>query len=92
MRVGPPSKARTVSGKVVWEDGGAVTKAHLSLYDGDRYIRLVNVDKNGRFNFEVYGDFKYAIEATMWGERSGKSDRVSITNKSTNLTLVLKPR
>ena len=52
---------------------------------------FINVDNNGRFKFEVYGDFNYAIEAGVWGERSGKSDRVSITDKSTKLTLVLKP-
>ena len=91
LRVGPPWRARTVSGRVVWQDGGAVPKASLSLYDGDRYIRHVDVDKNGRFKFKVYGDFKYALEAKEWGERSGKSDRILITDKSTNLTLVLKP-
>lgn len=92
LRVGPPWKARTVSGKVVWEDGGAVTKAHLSLYDGDRYVRSFDVDKNGRFKFKVYGDFRYSLEATVWGERSANSNRVSLIDKSTNLTLVLKPR
>ena len=92
LRVGPPWRARTVSGKVVWEDGSAAAKPHLTLYDGDRYVRPVDVDKNGRFKFKVYGDFKYALEATVWGERSGESDRVPITDKSTNLTLVLKPR
>ena len=91
LRVGPPWRARTVSGRVVWQDGSAVPKAHLTLYDGDRYIQSLDIDKNGRFNFKVYGDFKYALEAKVWGERSGKSDRVPITEKSTNLTLVLKP-
>ena len=91
LRVGPPWRARTVSGRVVWQEGGVVTNAHVSLYDGDRNIRFVKVDKNGRFKFEVYGNFKYAIEASVWGERSGKSDRVPLTDKSTNLTLVLKP-
>lgn len=92
LRVGPPWKARTVSGRVVWQDGSAVTKADVSLYERDRNIQLVEVDKNGRFKFQVYGDFNYAIEALVWGERPGKSERVSITDKSTNLTLVLKPR
>ena len=92
LRVGPPWKARTVSGRVVWPDAAAVTNAHITLYDGDKHVRLVDVDKKGRFSFKVYGDFKYAIEARVWGERSGESDRVAITDKSTNLTLVLKPR
>ncbi|HEX7333151.1 MAG TPA: carboxypeptidase-like regulatory domain-containing protein, partial [Pyrinomonadaceae bacterium] len=91
LRVGPPWKARTVSGRVVWPDGSVVPKANLSLYAGDRYVRSVDVDKNGRFKFTVYGDFKYAIEAKEWGERAGNSGRISITEKSTNLTLVLKP-
>ena len=91
LRVGPAWKARAVSGRVVWQGGGPVADAHVSLYDGDRYIRLVKVDKKGRFSFKVYGDFKYAIKAQVFGARQGKSDRVAITDKSTNLTLVLKP-
>ena len=91
LRVGPAWKARTVSGKVVWEEGGPITNANISLYDGKRYVRRIEVDKKGRFSFTVYGDFNYFIEAQAWGERRGKSDRVAITEKSTNLTLVLKP-
>ncbi len=91
LRVGPAWKGRMVSGKVVWRDGGVVPKAHVSLYDGNRSVRMVNVDEKGRFSFKVYGDFKYAIEAVVWGERQGRSDRVTLTDKSTNLTVVLKP-
>jgi len=91
LRVGPAWKGRTVSGKVVWENGGPITNANISLYDGHRYVRTIDMDKKGRFSFTVYGDFRYSIEAQAWGERRGKSDRVSITEKSTNLTLVLNP-
>jgi Carboxypeptidase regulatory-like domain len=91
LRVGPAWKARAVSGRVVWQEGGPAPSAHVSLYDGDRYIRRVKLDKKGWFNFKVYGDFKYAIEAQVDGQRQGKSDRVALTVKSTNLTLVIKP-
>ena len=92
LRVGPAWKARTVSGRVVWKERRPVTDANVALYDGDRYIRSFDADSKGRFSFQVYGDFKYALEARVWGEISGQSDRVAITDKSTNLTLVLKPR
>lgn len=92
LRVGPPLKARVVSGRIVWKDGGMATDAHLSLYDDDRYVRMIKADKKGVFSFKVYGDFKYIIKAAMFGEPFGESDRVPVTDKSTNLTLVLKPR
>jgi len=37
----------------------------------------------------VFGDFNYAVEAERW-EGEGKSKRISITEKSTDLQLVLK--
>ncbi|HWN07691.1 MAG TPA: carboxypeptidase-like regulatory domain-containing protein [Pyrinomonadaceae bacterium] len=90
LRVGQSWKGRVVTGKVVWQDGRSLQNAHISLYDGDRYIRLIKLDEKGRFNFNVYGDFKYAILAESWGQDHGKSERVSITEKSTGLKLVLK--
>jgi hypothetical protein len=91
LRVGPAWKAKTVSGTVVWREGGAVTNAHVSLYDGTRYIRMIKVDEKGRFSFKVYGNFEYALEAGVWGAREGKSKRVKLSDNSTNLTLVLNP-
>ena len=91
LHVGPRWKERIVTGKVVLQDGSTPHDAHVSLYDGDRYIRLIKLDEKGRFNFKVYGDFKYAILAEASGKDRGKSERVSITNeKSTGLKLVLK--
>lgn len=93
LRVGRPWEERIITGKVVWHDGRTVNDAHVSLYDGDRYVRLVSVDEKGRFTLNVYGDFKYAIIAEEWGRNLGRSERVSIVNgKSTDLVLVLKPR
>ena len=92
LRVGPALKARTVSGKVVWQKGGPGAGAHLSVYNGDQYVRRVEVDKKGSFSFKVYGDFKYSMYAHVYGEPFGKSDRVAIPEKSTNLTLVVKPQ
>jgi len=60
-----------VKGKVVWQNGRSLQNGHISLYDGDRYIRLIKLDEKGRFNFKVYGDFKYAIVAETWGETRG---------------------
>ncbi len=89
--MGPQWKERIVAGKVVWQDGNRAKDAHISLYDGDRYIRLIKVDEKGRFNFKIYGEFKYAIVAVAWGSDRGKSERVSIPNeKSTHFKLVLK--
>jgi hypothetical protein len=90
LRVGPELRARDVSGKVIWEKGGAVKEALLSLYDGDRYVTSIRVE-NGRFSFKVYGDFEYLLVAKVWGERNGISERVPIGENSTDITLVLKP-
>lgn len=91
LRVGPSWKERIIAGKVVWQNGSQARDAHISLYDGKRYIRLIKLDEKGRFNFKVYGDFKYAIVAETWGKHQGRSERVSVTNeKSTDLKLVLK--
>lgn len=92
LRVRPAWKERTVSGRVVWPDGRPITDASVSLYNGDRHLRSIEVDNKGWFIFKVYGEFKYAIEANEWGNRPGKSARVALTDKSTNLTLVLKPK
>jgi hypothetical protein len=90
LRLGPRWKERRVTGKVIWEDGSSPENAHISLYDGERYVRLIKLDEKGRFNFRVYGDFKYAIDAEAWGQTRGRSDRISITSeKSTGLRLVL---
>ena len=67
-------------------------EVYLSLEEGERFVRSIDVDKNGRFSVKVYGDFKYVLEARGSSEgRQGKSDRVPITDKSTNLKLILKP-
>lgn len=80
----------TGDGKVVWQDGSPAKNAHVSLYNGGKYIRLIKVDEKGRFNFHAYGDFAYEIDAEVWGPR-GKSERVSINKeKSTDMKLVLK--
>jgi len=92
LRVGPALKAKVVSGRVVWKSGDPVKNGQISVYDGNRYVRSIKADNKGRFSFEVYGDFKYSIMAQVSGEREGESDRVAVTNESTNLTLVVKPK
>ena len=91
LRVGQQWKERAVTGRVVWQDGRSVQNGHISLYDGDRYIRFIKLDEKGRFIFKVYGAFRYAIDAETFGPNRGKSERVSITGKkSTGLKLILK--
>jgi hypothetical protein len=90
LRVGQPWKARVVSGRVVCQDGVSLEDVRIALYDGDRYIRSFKLDDKGRFNFKVFGDFKYTILADTW-EGQGRSERVSIANeKSTGLKLIVK--
>jgi len=33
------------------------------VYSADEYVRYVSIDEDGRFNFILYGDFDYSIEA-----------------------------
>ncbi len=90
LRVGPRWRERVVTGKVACQDGVFLQDVHISLYDGNRYVRFFKLDEKGRFNFKVYGDFKYAILADTW-ENQGRSERVSITDeKLTGLRLVVK--
>jgi hypothetical protein len=91
LRLGPRLKERFVTGRVVWEGGRSLHNTHVSLHAGGQYVRLIKLDEKGRFNFKVYGDFEYSIQAEEWSPERGKSERVSITNaKSTGLKLVLK--
>jgi hypothetical protein len=92
LRVGKAFKARTVSGKVVWETGVPAAGARIAIYNGDQYVRAVEADKKGLFSFKVYGDFKYSLHVTVYGEPLGGGGPVPITDKSTNVTIVVKPR
>ncbi|HKR12551.1 MAG TPA: hypothetical protein VJT15_10865 [Pyrinomonadaceae bacterium] len=91
FRVGPPWTERVVSGKAVWQDGRTAQNASISLYDGKRYVRQFKPDEKGRFNFKVYGDFKYEIRAEVWGRIQGRSKPLPIGEKSTGLKLVVHP-
>ena len=91
LRAGKAWKAKTVSGQVVWRDGSPARDVSVSLYNDGHYVRLVKVDKKGMFSFEVYGDFRYSIDAST-RDTSGKSERIPIADKSTNLKVVLIPR
>lgn len=91
LRVGKAFKARTVSGKVVWESGAPAPGAHITLYNGDQYVRAFEADKKGSFSFKIYGDFKYSLNAAVYGQTLAGGS-VPITDKSTNVTIVVKPR
>ncbi len=92
LRVGRAFKARTVSGKVVWETGAPAPGARIAIYNGDQYVRAVDADKKGLFSFKVYGDYQYSLNVTVYGETPGGGGPVPITDKSTNVTIVVKPR
>ena len=92
LRVGRAFKSRTVTGKVVWETGAPAPGARIAIYNGDQYVQAFEADKRGLFSFKVYGDFKYSLHVTVYGRPLGGGGPVPITDKSTNVTIVVKPR
>lgn len=64
MRVGPRMIERKVAGTVGWKNGRRpLEHANISVYSGNEYVRYVSIDEDGRFNFILYGDYDYSIEA-----------------------------
>ena len=51
MRVGQRMSERTVAGTVVWKGGRALEDVYLAVYSGDKYVRRIDIEKNGTFNF-----------------------------------------
>jgi len=49
MRVGPRMTERSVAGTVVWKSGRRLENAHVSVYSGNKYVRWVSIDEDGRF-------------------------------------------
>ena len=90
MRVGPRLSERRVAGTVVWKSGRPVEGAYIAVYLGDEYVRYVSI-KDGRFNFILYGDYEYSIEARDYiDEIEGRSQRIKIPQAdSTGLELVI---
>jgi hypothetical protein len=79
IRVGPRLTERKVAGTVVWKSGHPTEEAHIAVYSGDEYVRYVSVDQDGRFNFVLYGDYDYSIEAWDYiDEIEGRSQRIKI--------------
>ena len=95
FRVRAAMKERVITGQVVWPDGAAAPEASVLLYEeaADRYIRMVKADAQGRFTMIIYGNFQYAIEAEVYGQRRGQSEKVKVPSngKPAPLRLVLKP-
>jgi hypothetical protein len=91
MRVGPRLSERRVAGTVVWKSGPPPENAHIAVYSGDEYVRYVSIDEDGRFNFILYGDFDYSIEARDYiDEIKGRSQRIKIPEgNSSALKLVI---
>ena len=91
MIVGPRLSERRVAGTVVWKSGRHPEGAHIAVYSADEYVRYVSIDENGRFNFILYGDFDYSIEARDYiDEIEGRSQRIKIPQaNSSALKLVI---
>ena len=91
MRVGPRMTERTVAGTVVWKSGRALEFPYLAVYSGDEYVRRVQIKDDGTFNFILYGDFDYSIEARDEGEEiKGRSQRIKIPQgNSAGLKLII---
>ena len=89
MRVGPRMIERTVAGTVVWKSGHALESPYLAVYSGDAYVRYVDI-KDGTFNFTLYGDFDYSIEARDFtDEVEGRSQRLKIPQKNATTVKLL---
>ena len=91
IRVGLRMTERRVAGTVVWKGGRPLESAHVSVYSGNKYVRYVSIDQNGRFNFILYGDYNYSIDASDYiDEIEGHSQRIKIPQgNSTALRLVI---
>jgi hypothetical protein len=92
FRVRGPLKKRVVSGRVLWPDGKPA-EAYVSLYNGDKYVRLVRSGADGRFTMDIYGDFDYKLEVKAFGPKAGQSEKVKIPSalKPAPMLLKLKP-
>ena len=91
MRVGPRLSERRVAGTAVWKSGRRPEDAQIDVYSGDEYVRYVSIDEDGKFNFILYGDLDYSIEARDYiDEIEGRSQRIKIPQgNSTALKLII---
>ena len=92
IRLGPRLSERRVAGTVVWKSGRPPEDAHIAVYSADEYVRYVSIDEDGRFNFILYGDFDYSIEARDYiDEIEGRSQRIKIPQgNSSAIKLVIR--
>jgi hypothetical protein len=96
IHLGAPLKERIITGKVVWQNGRAVSEALVSLYGGteNKYIRMVKADSEGNFSMKIYGDFTYQISAEKFDQVRAIGERINIpsTDKPKPFRLVIKPQ
>ena len=86
---GPLTK-RVVTGRVLRPDGKPAPEAFVSLYNGDKYVRMVKADERGRFELDIYGDFDYRVSADGAGAQTERSERVKIPKTANPAPVVLK--
>lgn len=65
----------------------------MSLYNGNKYVRMVKADRDSLFTMDMYGDFSYQLEAKALGEKMTQSEKVKVPSalKPAPLLLKLKP-
>ena len=89
ISVGPQRSERRDAGTVVWKSSHPTEGAYIAVYSGSEYVRYVSI-REGRFNFVLYGDFNYSIEAHDYiDDIEGRSERIKIPQgDSTALKLI----
>ena len=79
LRLGARMRERRVSGVAAWKDGRALLDAQIFVYHGAQRVSWVVLDETGKFDFVLYGDFNYTVQAVdARGKISGMSERVLI--------------
>jgi hypothetical protein len=97
LRLAAPLKERLLTGTVKWIDGRPAADAYvwIRLADTGRGVRMVRTDENGRFSVQVYGDFRYEIEAESEAEPDahGKGEKITVPSASRlkPFNLVIRP-
>lgn len=88
---------RTVTGKVVWEDGEPVEKGviyyRMKHPDGE-FPRYAFAEEDGTFSFQIYDQFEYELSASNNSlENKGYADwsLLNKTDLNNQIRLVLKP-
>lgn len=89
LRAKPLLKEHKVSGVLVWN--GELIYPYIAVYKGGEYVRRISMIGTKNFDFKLYGDFDYSIEARDdFGKKELRSPRMNLPpGDSTGLKLEL---